>query len=617
MTSNITDRLNGFTASSAAKVPCVVATVANITLSGEQTIDGTAVTDGDRVLVRSQTDGTENGIYVVSTGSWSRAPDMDGSRDVVKGTQVYCTGGSTQNAAEWILTTANPITIGTSTITWTELFDASLDVSTKQTVNHSSETKGDFDWYDGTEWINKQFLAHKGSSIASATTTDIGAADSDYIEITGTTTITSFGTDTGRDSMWLQFGGILTLTHNGTSLILPGAANITTAAGDVAHMVRISAGNWKCVNYLRASGDPINVGTSGTTLGFLDGDNTYSGNNTHSGNNTLSGSNTFTGKLFIPDDGELTISGGVITLTGTHHRVDTEADAATDDLDTINTGADGLVVFLKPENDARSIVIKHGTGNIICPNDQDIELQNIEETITLVYDAQSSNWLVLAQSNPSGRFIDRQVFTTSGTWTMPQGTKKIIVTVVGGGGGGGGSGASTGATTGATGGTSSFGSGPFLQATGGVGGQRGTTTSYQGGEGGTGGVGTLGDENGGGQAGGAGMGTEVGGSSSAVVGGTGGSSIKGGGGYAGADSAEFGGDGGDYGGGGGGAASIVSSRAAGGGGGGGGGYSIEEIAVGSLSATETVTVGAGGAGDNYTQDGGDGADGLVIVESYS
>lgn len=103
---------------------------------------------------------------------------------------------------------------------------------------------------------------------ASATTVDLGAVGSRNVRVTGTTTITSFGTVATGTYRRLRFAGVLTLTHNGTSLILPGAANITTAAGDTAEMVSLGAGNWVCVDYQRASGLPIvfavGTGLSGT-----------------------------------------------------------------------------------------------------------------------------------------------------------------------------------------------------------------------------------------------------------------------------------------------------------------------------------------------------------------
>lgn len=94
------------------------------------------------------------------------------------------------------------------------------------------------------------------ANVASAATCDIGAATTTRITITGTTTITSFGT--GADRLrFVTFAGALTLTHNGTSLILPGGANITTAAGDTATFASDSSGNWRCLSYNLASGKAV------------------------------------------------------------------------------------------------------------------------------------------------------------------------------------------------------------------------------------------------------------------------------------------------------------------------------------------------------------------------
>ena len=100
----------------------------------------------------------------------------------------------------------------------------------------------------------KQDLASAGSNIASATTTDLDTADGYHVHITGTTTITAFGTVAAGIPMVLEFDGALTLTHNATSLKLPGAANITTAAGDVAWMISLGSGNWKCLAYIPYDG---------------------------------------------------------------------------------------------------------------------------------------------------------------------------------------------------------------------------------------------------------------------------------------------------------------------------------------------------------------------------
>src|SRR5690349_25077436 len=106
-----TDRLDGVNEGIAAKAPVRVATTANITLAAEQSIDSVSVVEGDRVLVKNQTDATENGIYVVSSGVWDRALDFDGNRDIVKGSKVFVNEGSTYQQTMWVCTTANPITV--------------------------------------------------------------------------------------------------------------------------------------------------------------------------------------------------------------------------------------------------------------------------------------------------------------------------------------------------------------------------------------------------------------------------------------------------------------------------------------------------------------------------
>jgi hypothetical protein len=108
-------------------------------------------------------------------------------------------------------------------------------------------------------------LTTAGATIASAATTELGSTVAESINISGTTTITSFGSTapTGAEKT-VQFQGALTLTHNGTSLIIPGAANITTAAGDVAIVRHEGSGNWRLLTYTRAAGRPLNSGVTDT-----------------------------------------------------------------------------------------------------------------------------------------------------------------------------------------------------------------------------------------------------------------------------------------------------------------------------------------------------------------
>lgn len=97
----------------------------------------------------------------------------------------------------------------------------------------------------------------QGADIASASTTDIGAATGNYVTVTGTTTITGLGTIQAGTVRYVDFTGALILTHNATSLILPSGANITTAAGDCAIFISEGSGNWRCIMYQRATGQAL------------------------------------------------------------------------------------------------------------------------------------------------------------------------------------------------------------------------------------------------------------------------------------------------------------------------------------------------------------------------
>jgi hypothetical protein len=114
---------------------------------------------------------------------------------------------------------------------------------------------------NGTAWYDLKLSDISGTqtSIASASTTDLGTITTNNVSITGTTTITSFGSSasTSNPIFLLTFAGALTLTHNATSLILPGGANITTAAGDTASAEYLGSGNWRVRSYMPATGKAV------------------------------------------------------------------------------------------------------------------------------------------------------------------------------------------------------------------------------------------------------------------------------------------------------------------------------------------------------------------------
>lgn len=112
---------------------------------------------------------------------------------------------------------------------------------------------------------------------------------------------------------------------------------------------------------------------------------------------------TAAGRLAFASSTELTIATGVVTVNANWYRVDTEGDAASDDLDTITNGAevrDGFLLFLRAENAARTVVVKHNTGNILCMNGVDQSLDDSHDIAVLVYDSNLTKWSVLGFLGP-------------------------------------------------------------------------------------------------------------------------------------------------------------------------------------------------------------------------
>lgn len=157
--------------------------------------------------------------------------------------------------------------------------------------------------------VVRQDLANKGADIASGATTDLGAVAGVMHDITGTTTITSFGTVSAGIWKLLKFEGALTLTHNATSLILPNGGNITTADGDTALAMSEGSGNWRVHGYYGKNIWATNANLSGTLT--VASTLTLSGTaaNIALGSNYLSGDGG--------DEGVSVDSSGNVTATGT------------------------------------------------------------------------------------------------------------------------------------------------------------------------------------------------------------------------------------------------------------------------------------------------------------
>lgn len=169
-----------------------VASTANISLSGVQTIDGVAVNSGDRVLVKNQTDATTNGIYTANGSTWSRAGDANEPGEVTSGLVVYVEEGTLQGKSRWQLTTPLPITIGSSSLTFGDITAGMAPLASPSfTGSPSAPTLARF--ATGGGLMNADAVKAQGiqanalRSIAlSITTVTLTAADAgSAIEITG------------------------------------------------------------------------------------------------------------------------------------------------------------------------------------------------------------------------------------------------------------------------------------------------------------------------------------------------------------------------------------------------------------------------------------------------
>ena len=146
-------------------------------MSGTQTIDGVAVSADERVLVKDQSTGAQNGIYLCKSGSWARASDFDSDTEVTSGAFTFVEQGSVNADAGFVLTTDGTITVGTTALSFTQFSGA------------GAITAGDGLQKSGTE-LSADVKANGGVVIESSELAiDLGASS-----ITGTLAVSDGGT---------------------------------------------------------------------------------------------------------------------------------------------------------------------------------------------------------------------------------------------------------------------------------------------------------------------------------------------------------------------------------------------------------------------------------------
>jgi hypothetical protein len=266
----------------AVKAPVRVATTAEITLSGVQTIDDVLLVPGNRVLVKDQGSALTNGIYdVVSGAAWTRSADADVSSKVVAGMFCLVEEGTINKDKGFVLTTDNPIVLNTTGLTFAQ-FSGAGDIVAGNGLTKSGNT------------INVVGTSNRIS--VAADSIDISAAYAGQNTITtlgtigtgiwqgNTITGTYGGTGVNNGTKTITIGG--NFTHTGahtlavttsanTSLILPITGTLATLAGSEVFSNKsfsdsVSIGGNLTVGGLFRLGDLITNITTNTSLSDAD-----------------------------------------------------------------------------------------------------------------------------------------------------------------------------------------------------------------------------------------------------------------------------------------------------------------------------------------------------------
>lgn len=287
--------------------PVRVATTANITLSGTQTIDGVSVIAGDRVLVKDQTDQKTNGIYVVGAGPWSRAADADNTPDgeLKGGDFTLVLEGTVNSGFGYVCSNTSAVTIGTTNVTYAP-FNAAQAVTAGTGLTETTP---------GT-------IAIATGGVTSAMIADATIVDAD---ISSSAAIAQSKID-GLSASFASKANLASPTFTGTVTIPNGAALGTPASATLTN----------------ATGLPVATGISGLGTGIATALAVNAGS---SGAPVING-----GALGTPSGGTLTNATGLPVSTG---------------ISGLGTGVATFLATPSSANFASMISDEIGTGNVV------------------------------------------------------------------------------------------------------------------------------------------------------------------------------------------------------------------------------------------------------------
>lgn len=215
------------------KFSCRVATTANITLSGTQTIDGISVAAGNRVLVKNQTTASQNGIYVCAASTWSRSDDANNGTKLHGGAFTFVEEGTTNADSGWVMTTDGTVTIDTTAINWSQ-FSGAGQIDAGNGLTKTGNTLN-------VATANAARIVVNADNIDLATVTTTTPTGSDTVSFVSGVTVDSYGRVTAVTTSSIRGAstsqtGVLQLSDSTSTTSSTTAATSTAvkAAKDVA-----------------------------------------------------------------------------------------------------------------------------------------------------------------------------------------------------------------------------------------------------------------------------------------------------------------------------------------------------------------------------------------------
>ena len=261
--------LDYFAAGLSWKQPVLCATTTNITLSGLQACDGVTVVAGDRVLVKSQSNTSQNGIYLASATAWSRAPDADVWNDLVSAI-TFVETGSTLTGTAWYCTAQPGGTLGTTAVTWSNFSVAAnytagtgLTLSANQfSITNTGVTAGAYGSASKTltATVNAQgqlnVLAATDIAIANTQVSGLGTMSTQSAGAVAITGGTLNGVTIGGSTAGAITGTTITANtqFNGPGTGLTGTASGLSIGGTASTASNLSGGAAGSIPYQTSSG---------------------------------------------------------------------------------------------------------------------------------------------------------------------------------------------------------------------------------------------------------------------------------------------------------------------------------------------------------------------------